>query len=88
MDVIVEKENAIATIINSEKVKAFAERVTKNGPLALKGIKRAIDGGLELPLDESLRHELAEYTKVALSGDADEGISAFMEKKTPTFKGT
>jgi enoyl-CoA hydratase len=70
-----------------EEVNAFAQKIIKNGPLAVKGIKKAVDGGIERSLDEALDIEFEEYTKVALSSDAEEGMSAFMEKKSPIFQG-
>jgi len=70
-----------------EEVNAFAQKIIKNGPLAVKGIKKAVDGGIERSLDEALDIEFEEYIKVALSSDAEEGMSAFMEKKSPIFQG-
>ncbi|MBW1799379.1 MAG: enoyl-CoA hydratase/isomerase family protein, partial [Deltaproteobacteria bacterium] len=40
-----------------EEVKAFAHKVTKNGPMAVRGIKMAIDGGIERTLNNALDFE-------------------------------
>ncbi len=70
-----------------EEVRNLAGRIASAGPLAVRGCKRAIDVGLELPIEEALRFELEIYDKVANSLDAEEGLSAFMEKRKPVFRG-
>jgi enoyl-CoA hydratase len=70
-----------------EEVNTLAKKISSNGPLAIRACKRAIDGGVQLPLDHALKLELQEYDKVARSKDAEEGIVAFLERKTPTFRG-
>jgi len=70
-----------------EEVTTLARKISSNGTFAIKACKRAINGGVQLPLDEALKLELLEYDRVAHSGDAEEGIAAFLEKRTPTFKG-
>jgi len=57
------------------------------GPLALAQAKRAIDGGLGLPLGEGLRLERACYEVVLASEDRNEGLAAFAEKRPPVYKG-
>jgi len=82
---LVEKVCSSETLM--EEVNTLARKISTNGPFALKACKRAINGGTVLPLDDALKLELEEYGKVAHSSDAEEGINAFLEKKTPIFQG-
>ncbi len=50
-------------------------------------IKRAVQTGLELPLEAGLALERELQAKLFASEDAREGIAAFVEKRKPTFKG-
>lgn len=70
-----------------EEVEALAREISSLGPLALRGIKGALERGFHLPLDKALECELDEYGIVALTGDAEEGIDAFVQKRTPVFQG-
>ena len=70
-----------------EEATALARQISSNGPFAIKACKRAIHGGSVLSLDDALKLELQTYDTVARSADAEEGMAAFLEKKTPTFKG-
>jgi len=70
-----------------EAIDDLAKKISSNGPLAIKAIKRAINGGIERPMEEALKLELTEYGKLAFSKDAEDGMVAFSEKRTPTFKG-
>ena len=70
-----------------EEVAELAEKISANGPLSIRACKRAIDAGMQLPIDDALELELEEYAKVALSSDAEEGMAAFLEKRTADFKG-
>lgn len=70
-----------------EETKRIASKIAANGPFAIKACKRAINFGKELSLDNALNLELEEYDKVAHSRDAEEGISAFLEKRRPAFTG-
>jgi enoyl-CoA hydratase len=70
-----------------EEVTALAKKIAGNGPLAVRACKKAIDGGVELPFSEALKLELEEYDRVARSGDAEEGIAAFLEKRKPSYRG-
>jgi enoyl-CoA hydratase len=70
-----------------EEAMALAGKIASNGPFAVRSCKRAIDGGIALPLDEALRYELEIYDGVARSEDAEAGLAAFLEKKKPLFRG-
>ncbi len=66
---------------------AWAQTVAGNGPIAVAAAKQAIDEGLEVPLDDALVIEHAQYEKTLLSEDRMEGLLAFMEKRAPRFSG-
>jgi enoyl-CoA hydratase len=70
-----------------EEANTLASKIASNGPFAVRACKRAINRGVGIPLDAALELELEEYDKAAHSKDAEEGIAAFLEKRTPTFKG-
>lgn len=71
-----------------EEVNDLAQKISSNGPLAVKTCKTAINKGTELSLNDALKLELEEYDKVARSNDAEEGMVSFLDKKSPQFKGT
>jgi enoyl-CoA hydratase len=70
-----------------EEVGKLATAISANGPLSLKAIKAAVDGGAGLPLPDAMSLESEQYRKVARSQDAEAGIAAFLEKRPPTFQG-
>jgi enoyl-CoA hydratase/3-hydroxyacyl-CoA dehydrogenase len=63
---------------------AWARKLAGQPPLAVERIKRVSAHG---DLDEGLRAEAAAFGEVFGSEDAKEGISAFLGKRKPAFKG-
>lgn len=70
-----------------EEALALAEQVARNAPISLRQAKRAVDGGLVLPLDEALALENRLYQDCLASKDRVEALRAFAEKRAPVFKG-
>ena len=66
---------------------ATASAIAENAPLAVRAAKAAVWRGLDLPLEEGLRLEQLQAEPVRQSEDAQEGPRAFLEKRTPEFKG-
>jgi enoyl-CoA hydratase/carnithine racemase len=54
---------------------------------AVGGIKRAVCSGLEVPFESGLAIERELQQQLFQSGDAKEGLSAYVEKRKPAFKG-
>jgi enoyl-CoA hydratase len=70
-----------------EEAKALASEILKNGQVAIRLVKSAINAGLDTTLEKGLAYE-AETQGLAFSTeDKNEGLSAFMEKRKPNFKG-
>jgi enoyl-CoA hydratase/carnithine racemase len=81
----------VGEVVPAAELPAAAARLgaelTVAGPLALTQAKRAIDGGLHLPMAEALAHERTCYDVVLESEDRNEGLAAFAEKRPPHFTG-
>lgn len=70
-----------------EDALAYAGEVARNAPVSLRQAKRAIDGGLHLPLDEALALENRLYQDCLGTRDRVEALRAFAEKRPPAFTG-
>jgi len=77
-------------VVSPEKIleaaKALGKEIAGRSGVALNLIKQCVDRGLQMTLEEGLRLEIDLFDRVFLAEDVKEGVSAFMEKRTPKFK--
>src|SRR5258705_1003587 len=67
-------------------VERLATRMARGSRDALARMKRAIQVGLDLPLDEALALQLAPARRHRHAPDVAEGLSAFAERRRPNFR--
>ncbi len=65
----------------------WAERLAKGPTLAIGMSKRLLNRSLESSFETALEEEALAQALVAQSEDTREGMMAFMERRTPQFKG-
>ncbi|MCH7699091.1 MAG: enoyl-CoA hydratase/isomerase family protein, partial [Chloroflexi bacterium] len=70
-----------------DEAAALAQRMASRGPIALRYAKEAVRRGLDQPLDQALRYETDLTVILQTTEDRAEGVSAFLEKREPKFKG-
>lgn len=63
------------------------QTILANGPLAVALCIEAVDRGLEMSLDDALVLEANHFGLLAATEDMAEGMKAFLEKRTPAFRG-
>lgn len=68
-------------------VRALAEEIAANAPLAVQGIKRTIDYRAQQGLAEALRFEAASAAPLFTSDDMTEGYRAMAAKQPAEFEG-
>jgi enoyl-CoA hydratase len=61
--------------------------ILANAPVAVALTLEAVDLGLDVGLQEGLRFESMAFGLAAATGDRDEGIKAFFERRPPVFAG-
>lgn len=66
---------------------AMAARIAAHAPLSLRFIKQAIDLGLQTGIEAGLEYERYAAAIVVSSEDRREGMRAFVEKRSPVFRG-
>lgn len=69
------------------KAREIADRIARNGPLAVKGILATLRETEAMPEAEAFVIETEHGRKVMSSKDAAEGPRAFLEKRPPVFTG-
>lgn len=65
----------------------LAKQIAKNGPIALKQAKTAIDKGIQTDIETGLTIEHLCYKQTIPTEDRLEGLNAFKEKRKPEYKG-
>ncbi|WP_255493511.1 enoyl-CoA hydratase/isomerase family protein [Myroides sp. WP-1] len=66
---------------------AMAQKIASRGPIAVAKAKDSMHTGFDLSLAEGLKQEGALFGTLFHTEDQKEGIGAFVEKRTPDFKG-
>jgi len=69
------------------EAEAMAQRIMKNGPMAVKYTMDAVHRGLEMSLSEGILYEANLFGLVCSTDDMKEGTKAFLEKREAKFKG-
>lgn len=66
---------------------ALAKEIAQMSPVAVQLAKEAINRSFETQLDEGLAYERRNFYMTFASEDQKEGMRAFIEKRTPEYKG-
>ncbi|MBG9588424.1 enoyl-CoA hydratase/isomerase family protein [Cytobacillus firmus] len=86
-----ERLNLISKAVPQEELietaKGYARRISVKGPLALRMAKAAVNRGADMEMETALYLEKLAQTILIGSEDKLEGTQAFLEKRTPQFKG-
>ena len=67
--------------------KELAMKLASRAPVAVRLAKAALNLSARVPLDSGLAYEILAQTILFETRDKREGISAFLEKRKPQFKG-
>ncbi len=69
------------------EVEKIARKILSNGPIALRYALQAVLGGGDRTLSEGLALEAELFAKISDTEDMKEGMSAFLDKRKPHFRG-
>jgi len=69
-----------------DESKAMAKKIANRPGIALKMIKIAVNGGLSMDLKSAMAYEARCFEILFSTEDRKEGMTAFIEKRKPSFK--
>ena len=69
------------------EARRLAERIAAQGPVAVAKAKTAINQALQAGLDAGLAFEFEAVMETFATDDQKEGMTAFLERRKPEFKG-
>lgn len=69
------------------ETEALAKDLAARAPLALAAAKSAVNFGADPGFDAGLEYQLREFLALFSTEDQKEGMRAFLEKRSPQFKG-
>ena len=70
-----------------DSAKQLAREIASKSPVSARLAKEAVDEAFETPLSAGIDFERRSFYLARASEDADEGLSAFIEKRKPEFRG-
>lgn len=70
-----------------EHARTRLQTILSMAPLALESVMQVIDHGYDMSLEDALHLEAVHFAKTCASLDKEEGVRAFIEKRSASFKG-
>lgn len=70
-----------------DEARALARRIAEKSPVALGLAKACLRAAQEMPLPQGLSYETAAFGVAGATQDKVEGMTAFLEKRKPAWKG-
>ena len=70
-----------------DRARELAAEIAAQAPLAIAEVMRAVDEGLDLPLDLALLREAERFSHLCDTADKAEGTKAFLEKRIAVWQG-
>lgn len=70
-----------------ENVMRMASEIAANSPVAVSAAKRVVREGLDMHRNDGLKNEQQQFSNLFTTDDRIEGMTAFLEKRKPNFKG-
>ncbi|MBD3258415.1 enoyl-CoA hydratase [candidate division GN15 bacterium] len=70
-----------------DKAMEMAAMIASRGPIAIQTAKECVNRGLDIALSAGCDLEKASFGSVCGTGDKNEGMEAFLEKRKPQFNG-
>ena len=70
-----------------DAIKNFASKLMERPAVALRAAKTTMNKGMEASLDEGLQIEQGQFALLFGTVDQKEGMTAFLEKRKPEYKG-
>ncbi|MEX0959012.1 MAG: enoyl-CoA hydratase-related protein [Burkholderiales bacterium] len=70
-----------------QRTTEIVQRLAAGPTRAYAEAKRLLNGSLETTIETQMERELAAFSRCARTADLREGITAFVEKRKPVFKG-
>jgi enoyl-CoA hydratase/carnithine racemase len=67
--------------------RALAEELAAGPLLGVRGVKEVLRGYLTMPEDAAMTRERLTFAQLWASADHGEAVAAFLEKRSPVFKG-
>jgi len=64
-----------------------AQAIAANAPLAVKQAKKSVRVGIQLDVHHGLQFAIEAYNQLVDTADRQEGVRAFIEKRSPVFTG-
>ncbi|MGQ9599655.1 MAG: enoyl-CoA hydratase-related protein [Anaerolineae bacterium] len=81
---LVNKVVPVGTVVR--EAKRWAKLLSMWSAVAMASILQAVHEGLEMSLEDGLKHEADLFAKLTATEDMREGVAAFLEKRRPSFK--